>query len=56
MEIHRSARKHGITDEVILHALAHAITVIDLEPDADPPKGLAIGRESAGGHLAGARR
>ncbi len=48
MEIHRSARKHGITDDVIVHALANAITVIDLEPDADPPKVLAIGPDHAG--------
>lgn len=51
MEIHRCARQHGITDEVILHALAHAITVIDLEPDADPPKVLAIGPDHAGNLL-----
>jgi hypothetical protein len=51
VEIHRSARKHGVTDDVILHALAHAITVIDLEPDADPPKVLAIGPDMAGNLL-----
>jgi hypothetical protein len=30
------------------HALEHAITVIDIEPDADPPKVLAIGPDPAG--------
>lgn len=48
MEIHRSARKHGITADVIVHALANAVTVIDLEADADPPKVLAIGPDHAG--------
>ncbi len=51
MEIHRSARKHGIADATIRHALNHAITVIDLEPDADPPKVLAIGPDRAGNLL-----
>lgn len=51
MEIHRSARKHGIDDDAILHALDHALTVIDLEPDADPPKVLAIGPDHAGNLL-----
>lgn len=51
MEIHEAAHKHGVTAEDILHALAHAITVIDLEPDADPPKVLAIGPDRAGNLL-----
>ncbi|MGZ8756197.1 MAG: hypothetical protein ACXW15_13530 [Acidimicrobiia bacterium] len=48
MEFHRSAYKHGIEADTILHALDHALTVIDLEPDADPPKVLAIGPDPAG--------
>lgn len=51
MEIHRSARNHGIDDTVIRHALDHAITVIDLEPKADPPKVFAIGPDRAGNLL-----
>lgn len=51
MEIHDSARGHGIDDDSIMHALAHAITVIDLEPDTDPPKVLAIGPDQAGNLL-----
>ena len=51
MEIHRSVGKHGIDDTVIRHALNHAITIIDLEPDADPPKVLAIGPDRAGNLL-----
>jgi hypothetical protein len=37
VEIRRSAHEHGINDTAIRHALEHAITVFDLEPDADPP-------------------
>jgi hypothetical protein len=51
VEIHDSARKHGIDGDTILHALAHAIAVVDLDPDADPPKGLAIGPDRAGNLL-----
>ncbi|MGH3951104.1 MAG: hypothetical protein ACRDXD_08190 [Acidimicrobiia bacterium] len=48
---HRSAHKHGIDEAAILHALDHVFTVIDLEPDADPPKVLAIGPDRAGNVL-----
>ena len=51
MEIHRSARRHGIGDAAILHVLDHALTVIDLEPDADPSKVLAVGPDHAGNLL-----
>ena len=51
MEIHRSARKHGVTDGDVLHAAEHALVVVDLEPDADPPKILAIGPDRAGNLL-----
>ena len=51
MEIHRSAYKHGLGDEEILHAIRHAVTVVDLEPEADPPKVLAIGPDAAGNLL-----
>lgn len=51
MEVHRSAHRHGIDDDAILHALDHAITVVDLEPESDPPKVLAIGPDRAGNLL-----
>jgi hypothetical protein len=51
VEIHRSAHKHGIDDDAIPHALDHAITVIDLEANADPPKVLAIGPDNVGNLL-----
>jgi hypothetical protein len=47
VEIHRSARRHDITDEDIAHAVEHALVVVDLEPDADPPRVLAIGPDRA---------
>jgi hypothetical protein len=49
--VHRSARKHGVSDDAIVHAVDHAAAVIDLEPDADPPKVLAIGPDDAGNLL-----
>ena len=48
MEIHRSAFKHDVTVDAIVHAVDHAVIVIDLDPDADPPRVLAIGPNSAG--------
>lgn len=51
MEIHRSARKHGISDASILHAVDHAIVVVDLPPDSDPPRVLGIGPDHAGNLL-----
>lgn len=51
MEIHESAHKHGTDDEAIAHAIEHAIVVVDLDPDSDPPRSLAIGPDSAGNLL-----
>jgi len=51
VEIYRSAHRHGIDEASILHALDRALTVVDLEPDADPPRVLAIGPDSAGNLL-----
>ena len=35
----------------IRHALGHPIVVVDLDPDSDPPKQLAIGPDNAGNLL-----
>lgn len=51
MEIHRSARRHGVSEAAIRHATDHPLVVIDLEPDGDPPKELAIGPDQAGNML-----
>jgi hypothetical protein len=51
VDVHRSARRHGIGDEDIRHALDHAVVVVDLEPEADPPKLLVIGPDRSGNLL-----
>jgi len=49
--MHHSASKHGADEDSIDHALTHAVAVVDLEPDADPPRVLAIGPDRAGNLL-----
>lgn len=51
MEIHGSARRHGVKDTDTLHALEHGLVAVDLEPDADPPKVLVVGPDRAGNLL-----
>jgi hypothetical protein len=51
VDIHRSATKHGVSDDDVLHAVEHEIVSFDLDPDADPPKVLVIGPDSAGNLL-----
>ena len=45
MEIHPSARRHGIADDVILHAIEHSMVVDDLGDD--PDRWLIIGPDRA---------
>jgi hypothetical protein len=40
-----------MTDEAINHAVSNAIVIVDLDPDDDPPKVLAIGPDNAGNLL-----
>jgi hypothetical protein len=47
-EIHRSASPHGIRDSDIQHAVDHAILVLDLDTESDPPTVLAIGLTEPG--------
>lgn len=51
MDIHESARRHGVSDEDILHAVEHPVAVVDLDPDSDPPKVLVVGPDRAGNML-----
>ncbi|MGH9041967.1 MAG: hypothetical protein ACRDZ3_17235 [Acidimicrobiia bacterium] len=51
VETRHSARKHGFEDTTIMHAIEHAVEIIELDPDADPPKVLAIGPDVAGNLL-----
>jgi hypothetical protein len=45
VEIHSSARRHGIADDDILHAIEHAMVVDDL--GEDPDRWLVIGPDRA---------
>jgi len=45
VEIYPSARRHGITDEDILHAIEHSMLVDDL--GEDPDRWLVIGPDPA---------
>lgn len=49
VEIHRSARKHGIADEDILHAIDHALAIEDI--GEDPDRWLVLGPERAANML-----
>jgi hypothetical protein len=51
VDFHHSAFKHGQDEAVIRHAVEHAIVVVELDPETDPPKGLAIGPDPAGNLL-----
>jgi hypothetical protein len=49
VEIHDSARKHGVADPDILHALDHALAIEDA--GEDPDRWLLIGPDPAGNLL-----
>lgn len=49
MEILSSARKHGVSDEDIQHAVGHALVVADSDEDVD--KVLYLGPDRAGNLL-----
>jgi len=49
VEIHRSARRHGVGDDAMLHAVEHSIVVEDLGDD--PDRWLVIGPDPAGNLL-----
>ena len=45
VEIHESARKHGVADQDILHAIDHALAIEDA--GEDPDRWLLIGPDTA---------
>jgi hypothetical protein len=49
VEIHDSARKHGVVDEDIHHAIDHALAIEDA--GEDPDRWLVIGPDRAGNLL-----
>lgn len=52
MEIHRAARKHGIADDDIRHAVEQAVAGYALEHrDGEPRRTLVLGPDRAGNLL-----
>ncbi|HEY7961801.1 MAG TPA: hypothetical protein VID29_07770 [Solirubrobacteraceae bacterium] len=49
MEFHDSARKHGVAEEDVLHAVDHALVIEDA--GEDPDRWLVIGPDRAGNFL-----
>jgi hypothetical protein len=49
VEIHRSARRHGVADADILHAIDNSLAVEDV--GEDPDRWLVIGPDTAGNLL-----
>jgi hypothetical protein len=49
VDIHESARRHGVADEDIQHALAHTVTWVELGDD--PWRYLLAGPDRAGNML-----
>jgi hypothetical protein len=49
VEIHASARKHGVADQDTLHAIDHALALEDA--GEDPDRWLLIGPDTAGNLL-----
>ena len=51
-ELHRSARKHGVADDDVVHAASHAVAGYALEDrDDDPRRTLLLGPDRAGNLL-----
>jgi uncharacterized DUF497 family protein len=49
VEVHESARKHGVVDEDIDHAIDHALAIEDA--GEDPDRWLVVGPDRAGNLL-----
>jgi uncharacterized DUF497 family protein len=49
VEIHESARKHGVADADIVHAVDHALAIEDA--GEDPDRWLVLGADQAGNLL-----
>jgi len=49
VEVHDSARKHGVADQDILHAIDHALAIEDASED--PDRWLLLGPDTAGNLL-----
>ena len=49
VDIHRAARRHGVSEEDIAHAFEHAVTWVELSED--PLRYLVVGPDRAGNLL-----
>ena len=49
MEFHPSARKHGVEEDDVLHAIEHALAIEDA--GEDPDRWLVIGPDAVGNLL-----
>lgn len=49
MEVHDSARKHGVDDQDVLHAIDHALAIEDA--GEEPDRWLIVGPDRAGNLL-----
>lgn len=49
VDIHRSARRHHVSDDDIVHAYEHALTWVELGDD--PPRYLVVGPDGSGNLL-----
>lgn len=47
MEVHRSARKHGVADVDSVRAASEPVMVIEVT-DSEPPKEIRVGFDTAG--------
>lgn len=51
MEIHRSARRHGVRDADIVHALGRVAVECEVGEDESPRRWLVLGPDRAGNML-----
>ncbi len=51
VEVHDSARKHGVHDEDITHAVARGLVEYDLDDDDSPSRRLVLASDRAGNLL-----
>jgi len=51
VEIHRSARKHGVADQDIVHAASRYAVAYSLDDDGPPWRELRLGPDQAGNLL-----
>ena len=51
VELHRSASKHGIGADDVLHAVVHALVVADMGDEDSPVRTLVLGPDRAGNLL-----